>query len=223
MMDKMTMEVPTMELLWQDRQAVVCLKPAGVASQASSGANMPALLEAELGCPVWPVHRLDKPTAGVMVYAKSAAAAATLSRYIQEGTFAKRYLAVLTGCPEAPQGRLTDLLYHDPRRNKTYVVDRKRRGVREAALEYQVLAQQDGRALVWVRLLTGRTHQIRAQFAARGLPLVGDGPYGGGSGPLGLWCAGLSFPDGKGGVRSFRHQPPAEAPWDRFGPVTFPD
>ena len=134
------------EILFQNDRFVVCVKPAGVLSQAAEhGVTMPALLEAALGGPVSPVHRLDRPTGGVMVYARTAKAAAQLSALAAEGKLRKEYLAVLKGTPPAPAGRLDDLLYHDPRRNKTYVTDRKRRGVREASLLYETVETRDGR------------------------------------------------------------------------------
>ena len=90
----------------------------------------------------------------------------------------KTYLAVLTGCPAEKAGTLEDLLFHDRVKNKTYVVKRMRGGVKQAKLHYEILARQDGLSLVRIRLETGRTHQIRVQFASRGLPLLGDGKYG---------------------------------------------
>lgn len=148
---------------------------------------------------IYPVHRLDQAVGGVMVYARTKQAAAALSRAIQEGRMEKEYLAVLTKPMAEPHGTLRDLLYHDRVKNKTYVVKRKRNGVKEAVLDYETLASGVEGTLIRVHLHTGRTHQIRVQFAARGCPLAGDGKYGGkGSAPL-LWSYRLSFPDPRDG------------------------
>lgn len=206
----------SVELLWHDDAVAVCVKPAGWLSQAGSGPSVPAALQAALGGEIYPVHRLDKPVGGVMVYARTAEAAAFLSAAVQDGRLEKTYLAVLRGAPPASAGRLEDLLYRDARRNKTYVVTRQRKGVRRAALEYETVAAAPGATLVRVRLLTGRTHQIRAQFAARGTPLQGDGPYGGGKGPLALWSASLTFPHPDGRMLHFDCPPPETEPWSLF-------
>ena len=197
---------------------------------------MPELLRQELGDPnadVRSVHRLDRAVGGLMVYARNAKAASVLIRDIADRNVDKQYLAVTEGVPEEPQGRMEDLLYHSVRENKTYVVDRKRKGVREAVLEYRVLAENDGKALVQVKLLTGRTHQIRAQFASRKLPLSGDHRYGAprdpkpeaqqksgaasASAPVALWSYSLQFrhPVTRKEL-SFRELPPAEYPWYMF-------
>ncbi len=181
----------TIELLDNQRDYVVCVKPRGILSQSGAGRNLVALLEAQLDSPVYPVHRLDREVGGVMIFAKTPKGAAQLSRQLQQNQLKKEYLAVLLGRPPADSGALTDLLFHDRGRNKTYVVDRPRKGVKEARLCYQVLAEQDGQSLVQILLYTGRTHQIRAQFASRSLPLAGDGRYGGGSGTLALWAVRL--------------------------------
>ena len=115
-----------------------------------------------------------------MVYALSASAAARLSADISEGKWKKMYNALLWGAPESEGERLRDLLYYDRNRSKSFVVDRERKGVKEASLEYRVLDRFDcpKRTLVELELFTGRTHQIRVQFASRGLPLCGDRRYG---------------------------------------------
>ena len=154
------------------------------------------LLSAQLGGEIYPIHRLDRQVGGVMVYAKTQKAAAELSRAIQQGTMKKEYLAVVHGCPEADAGEMQDLLLHDARKNKSYVVSRMRAGVKKARLSYRVLTREEERTLVQVRLFTGRTHQIRVQFASRQLPLMGDGRYGGGSGEIALWSVRLTFPYG---------------------------
>ncbi len=162
--------------------------------------NMPSLLKDEAGCdPVYPVHRLDRTTQGVMVYALSEDAARRLSAMIQQGQLEKTYLAVVEGVPEGSQGEYTDLLYFDRRKNKSYVVKRERKGVKQARLQYEVLQTivHEGKqiSLLRIRLMTGRTHQIRVQFASRKTPLVGDRRYGSHipADHIQLCSAGLSF------------------------------
>lgn len=204
-------------ILYENQAFAVCLKPRNVLSQAGGPGetSMIDLLSAQLGGEIYPVHRLDRQVGGVMVYAKTQASAAWFSREIQQGNLKKEYLAVVHGCPDADSGELNDLLLHDARRNKSYVVSRMRGGVKKARLSYAVLTRAKDRTLVQVRLFTGRTHQIRVQFASRKLPLIGDGRYGGGSGELALWSVRLTFryrgkelcftelPDSLGGLTEF--------------------
>lgn len=203
-----------LSVLFQDAHIAVCVKPAGVDSQE----DMRRLLGSQLGGKAFCVHRLDKAVGGVMVYARSACAAAALSRAITENALEKEYLAVCEGVPAPAEGEMRDLLYHDAAKNKTYVVQRQRRGVREALLNYQALETQAGLSLVRVLLRTGRTHQIRVQFASRHLPLAGDGRYGAKTrGGIALWSHALVFPHPAGGEPlRFTAAPPETEPWTRF-------
>ena len=205
------------EILQETKTSVVCVKPVGIAAQGTDPQALPQLLAAQLGCEVYPVHRLDQTVGGVMVYAKTAQEAARLTQAMGQGQMQKTYLAVLTGCPAERAGTLEDLLFHDRAKNKTYVVRRQRGGVKQAKLHYEILAELDGLSLARIRLETGRTHQIRVQFASRGLPLLGDGKYGSRCGrcTCALWSYRLSFPDGKGEA-VFEAQPPASFPWTVF-------
>lgn len=213
-----------LEILYADAQLVVCVKPVGTGAQGDAPAAMPQLLRAQLGCgEIFPVHRLDQIVGGVMVYAKTAQAAAALSAQIRSGTFEKEYLAVLRGAPEQPAGTLRDLLYHDRSKNKTFIVKTRRTGAREAQLQYTLCQRAADAAqalsLVHIQLHTGRTHQIRAQFSARKLPLLGDGKYGGGDNrcTCALWSYRLSFRHPQSGAAmTFFTLPPDSFPWRLF-------
>jgi 23S rRNA pseudouridine1911/1915/1917 synthase len=205
-----------MKILYQDRALVLCEKPAGLLSEEG---GMPELLREALGTQeIYCVHRLDRETGGLMVYAKTKQAAAVLSRTIAEGGLQKEYLAVAEG--ETPEsGTLRDLLYRDAAKNKSYVVKRMRRGVREAELRYERLAFRGGMSLLRIRLKTGRSHQIRVQFASRGFPLVGDKKYGSSVRDTGLalWSTKLSLPHPGSGETLCRELPPPESwPWTLF-------
>ena len=179
-----------MEILFSDKDMVVCVKPVGLDSEQ----EVPAALTEALGGDIFTLHRLDKNVGGVMVYARTKAAAASLSRAIQEGTMVKEYVAMVHGTPP-DRGDWEDLLWKDSKKNKVFVVKRMRGGVKKARLEFTRLTAGE-ESLVRIRLHTGRSHQIRVQFASRGYPLVGDHKYGARdsvSAPM-LFSCRLTFP-----------------------------
>ncbi len=206
-----------MQIIYEDKDIVVCVKPARVLSTDEPG-GLPELLRAELGTQDFrTVHRLDRVVSGLMVVARNAAAASDLSRQIREGSFEKEYQAVLHGCPEAEQGRLIDLLGRDKARKMTYVADVPGKDIQEAVLDYWLLAKNAECSRVRIRLHTGRTHQIRVQFASRGLPLVGERKYSELNDPceIALWSYRLGFTHPATGEKmEFTLEPPRLYPWD---------
>lgn len=161
-----------MELLYSDREIVICIKPVGLDSEV----QVPAALKEQLGGEIFPIHRLDKNVGGVMVFARTKGAAAALSKAVQEGSMVKEYRCLVHGTPPET-GDWEDLLWKDSSKNKVFVVKRERKGVKPARLEFTRLSAGE-ESLIHVRLHTGRSHQIRVQFASRGFPLVGDHKYG---------------------------------------------
>ena len=210
-----------MEVLYLDEDILVCIKPPRVLSTDEPG-GVPELARQELGQPeadVRTVHRLDRVVSGVMVLARSAQAASELSRQIREGSFQKEYMAVIHGSPAQDQGQLRDLLYRDKARRMTMVAQEPGKGIQEALLDYQVLGRREGLSLVKIRLHTGRTHQIRVQFASRGMPLVGERKYSTleDDCQIALWSHALGFVHPTTGKpMSIRKQPPREYPWELF-------
>ena len=210
-----------MEVLYLDEDILVCIKPPRVLSTDEPG-GVPELARQELDQPeadVRTVHRLDRVVSGVMVLARSAQAASELSRQIREGSFQKEYMAVIHGSPAQDQGQLRDLLYRDKARRMTMVAQEPGKGVQEALLDYQVLGRREGLSLVKIRLHTGRTHQIRVQFASRGMPLVGERKYSTleDDCQIALWSHALGFVHPTTGKpMSICKQPPREYPWELF-------
>ncbi len=161
-----------MELLYQNGDFAVCIKPVGLDAEQ----QVSAMLREILGGEVFTLHRLDKNVGGVMVYARTKVAAAALSKTIAQGDMVKEYVAMVHGTPP-PEGDWEDLLFKDSRKNKVFVVKRQRTGVKAARLTYRCVKAGE-QSLVRIRLYTGRSHQIRVQFSSRGYPLVGDHKYG---------------------------------------------
>jgi len=207
-----------MELIYCDKDIVVCVKPPRVLSTDEPG-GVPELVRQALGAPdadVRTVHRLDRVVSGLMVLARSAAAAAELSRQIREQTFCKEYLAVVHGRPEQESGTYRDLLQRNKQERKTYVVTKLEKGVQEAILTYQIQATTAELTRVRIQLQTGRTHQIRAQFSGRGMPLVGDRKYSllEDECEIALWSCRLAFSHPTTGKPMvFELEPPEVYPW----------
>ena len=206
-----------MELVYVDDDILVCLKPARVLSTDEPG-GVPDLCREALGNPKADVrtdHRLDRVEAGLMVLARNAKAASELSRQIRDNEFEKEYQAVVHGTAE-DSATLRDLLGRDKARRMTFVAPEPARGVQEAVLDYWTLARTEDMSRVRIRLHTGRTHQIRVQFASREMPLVGERKYSQRNDPceIALWSCHLAFTHPRTGERmEFTHEPPAEFPW----------
>lgn len=213
-----------MEILYRDARLLVCVKPVG----ADSEHDMPRLLMEQEGLEqCFCVHRLDREAGGVMVYALDGKAAARLTELFAGHSIVKEYLAVCSGSP-APAGEMTDLLYHDKRTNKTFVVDRERKGVKEARLNYRVLGTvrsgEQTLSLLRILLETGRSHQIRVQMASRGYPLAGDRRYGSTirMDGIALRCARLAFTHPFTGKPLDCVLPAVEGfPWDNWDAKTY--
>lgn len=205
-----------MEIVYQDKDIVVCIKPAGVLSTDEPG-GMPDLVRTAIGdTNVRTVHRLDQTVSGLMVLARRSKAASELSRQIREGQFEKEYLAVIHGDPKDDSGTYHDLLWRDKQERKTYIVQESGKDVQEAVLDYQVVRRNEDMTRVRIRLHTGRTHQIRAQFSGRGLPLVGDKKYGVPEDDcnIALWSFRLAFLHPYSGKpMEFTMEPPKIYPW----------
>lgn len=227
-----------MNILYEDNALVVMDKPAGLSSEE----GVPAALRQHWDTPdafVGVVHRLDTGVSGLMVFARTPAAAAALSRQVTQSqeayavadgraqgpaakpTFVKQYRAVIAGAPDQtlpPEGMLQDYLFKDSRKGRVFPVSRPRKGVREAVLEYRILATAGDQSLAHITLHTGRTHQIRVQFASRKHPLAGDGKYGSRvKGALALQSCGLQFDHPvTGRIMNFTLPLPDTAPWNLF-------
>ena len=227
-----------MNILYEDNALVVLDKPAGLSSEE----GVPAALRQHWDTPVTfvgVVHRLDTGVSGLMVFARTPGAAAALSRQVTQSqeayavadgraqgpaakpTFVKQYRAVIAGAPDQtlpPEGMLQDYLFKDSRKGRVFPVSRPRKGVREAVLEYRIVRQTQDAGLAEITLHTGRTHQIRVQFASRKHPLWGDGKYGSRvKGAIALQSCGLQFihPD-TGRIMNFTLPLPDTAPWNLF-------
>jgi len=208
-----------MEFVYQDEKLLVCVKPAGVAT-----GDVPALARQALGAPeaaLYPVHRLDQPVGGLLLLARTRRAAGDLGRDLAAGRFVKSYLAAVHGPVSPEAGTLRDWLLRDRGRRMTRAVPEGTAGAQAAALDYALLQRSGDRCLLHVTLHSGRTHQIRAQFSARGWPLLGDRKYGGRDlCPLALWSCRLAFTHPKTGARlDFFLPPPKEAPWTEFDEI----
>ena len=207
-----------MDIIYQDKDILVCVKPAGVLSTDEPG-GLPELIRQELGDPdanVRTVHRLDRTVSGLMVLARRSKAASELSRQIREGEFQKEYMAVIHGTFAEDRGELRDLLLRNKQERKTYIVPEPGKDVQEAVLEYWVLNRTEDLTRVRIQLHTGRTHQIRAQFSGRDLPLVGDRKYGIPEDDcnIALWSYRLAFKHPYSGKpMEFILEPPAVYPW----------
>lgn len=191
-----------MNILFENKQIVICIKEHGISSQGDSPNSAVTILKEKTGSKeIYPVHRLDTVTSGVMVYAKTKKAAADLSSQISNNTFGKTYLALVHGVLEPEEGIMEDLLFKDSRKNKSFVVKRERKGVKKASLSYKLLSTRDDLSLVKIELHTGRTHQIRVQFSSRRHPVYGDGKYGASDNIpyIALFSHSLSFTDPESG------------------------
>ncbi len=221
-----------LNVLYEDNQVVVVIKPQNVPSQADESGDLDLLTqvkeyikdkyqkpgEAFIGL----VHRLDRPTGGLMVFARNSKSAARLSAQLQNDSMKKTYYAVCQGVPKEKSGTLINFLKKDEKENIVKIVPQSEAGVKRAELSYKVLAFTEELSLLEVKIVTGRSHQIRVQMAGIGCPLYGDNKYGKekvrASKNLGLWAGKLEFTHPVNKTKMVFSCPPdlSKAPWNKF-------
>ncbi len=225
------MNFNSLKIIYEDNHLLVVEKAVNILSQADSSGDpdLLSLLKADLkeryqkpgNVYLGLVHRLDRPVGGVMIFAKTSKAASRLSAQIRTREFQKKYLAVLHGKPAAANGELRHYLLKDSKSNQVTVYSRPVPGAKEGLLEYKVVESNHDLTLIRVDLHTGRSHQIRAQFAFIGHPLFGDQKYGAGLAKPGeqiaLWSEEIRcLHPTKNELMVFDLQPPKMTPWDQF-------
>jgi 23S rRNA pseudouridine1911/1915/1917 synthase len=206
---------------YMDNYLIICEKPVGISSESP---GLPDLLLEQTGKKVFPVHRLDRSTGGLIISAFSPDSCSSMQRLFQLDQIEKEYLAVVSGKPSEMAGFYHDLLYHDKRQNKTYIVKNIRKGVKDALCEWNILQtvpfEKSTLSLIKVMLHSGRTHQIRVQFGSRRMPLVGDRKYGSriSSDAPALWSCSIRFshPCAIGQTVAVSSFPPSVFPWNLF-------
>lgn len=219
-------------ILYEDNQIVVAVKPQNVPTQADSSGDTDFLniikeyVKIKYNKPgnafIGLVHRLDRPTGGIMVFARNSKSAERLCKQVSEGEMDKRYLAVTVGTPRDRRAKLVNWLLKDEKENIVTIAPARVEGAKYAELDYRVLESTDKIALLDVNLYTGRSHQIRAQLSNIGTPLFGDAKYGSGSNGRGnnlaLWAYQLSFTHPTTKLNMvFKVFPPLEdTPWKYF-------
>ncbi|MCJ8008215.1 RluA family pseudouridine synthase [Lederbergia wuyishanensis] len=220
------MQIP---ILFEDNHLLVIEKPVNIPVQKDDtrDLDLQTLLKQDLkiryekpgNVYLGLVHRLDRPVGGIMVFAKTSKAASRLSDVIRRQTMDRRYIAVVRGTPPRKKGVLEHYLYKDQRKNIVYTVPSTHKEGKKAILEYEVIEQNGDLSLLAVRILTGRSHQIRVQLSASGCPLFGDQKYGQAFNKPGqqiaLWAHSLKFEHPtKKKIVEFHSFPPKEYPWD---------
>ncbi|MBR2988663.1 MAG: RluA family pseudouridine synthase [Clostridia bacterium] len=228
------MEKQELTVLYEDNQIIVVLKPQNVPTQADSSKDIDLLTmvkdyvkkkynkegEAFIGL----VHRLDRPTGGVMVFARNSKSASRLAEQLKDGSFEKKYLAVLVGTPRDRKARLVNYLVKDEKNNMVKTVPAKIEGAKRAELDYLVLDEDQDISLVDIKLITGRSHQARVQMQKIGHPIFGDARYGGDGlakgHNLALWAYELRFyhPVSKMPMVFVAYPPADKIPW-KFFPI----
>ena len=218
------------EILYKSKDFIVCVKPQGIPSQPDTSGclDMTGMLAENLkengeNDAIFVVHRLDRATGGVMVYARNSSSAAVFSRLVAEKDgFEKHYIAIVSGKPENESGSMTDYLFKDGAQKKSFVVKNERKGAKLASLDYEVekIITKDDKtfSLLKIKINTGRFHQIRAQLSSRGMPIYGDGKYGSREKApfMALWANKLSFTY-KGKKYDFSKEPDhTSATWNIF-------
>ena len=209
-------------IIYQDNHLLVVIKPQNVPTVADSSGDqsLQEQLKEHMGGFVGIVHRLDRVTGGVMVFAKTSKAAARLTEQIHDGRFHKTYYAVVHGVPKQRSATLVNWLAKDEIHNLVTVVPQTTTGAKRAELTYQTVTTVGQQTLVTVELNTGRSHQIRVQMKHIGNPIVGDARYGGkqaGVKNIALWAYQLEFehPTTHDHLK-FIVNPPEDGAWANF-------